>query len=185
MRQVHGARVGVVSAALPPGTELRSVDALVTREPDRSLVVQVADCVPVLVASDHAVGAIHAGRRGVASGIVAAALAALEQLGADVAGLQAAIGPAIGGCCYEVDDDVRESVSTAAPDAAAMTTWGTPSLDLPKAVATQLAAAGVTDVRRVGGCTRCDARGRWFSHRADPAAGRQVGLVVRRREDVP
>jgi hypothetical protein len=182
MRQEHGAEVGVVRADVPHGTELRGVDAMVTDEPDRPLVVQVADCVPVLLAATRAIGVVHAGRRGVAAGVVTAALRALAQLGTDVGEVQAVVGPAIGGCCYEVPPEVQASVLAAVPDADAVTTWGTTSLDLPAAVEAQLVAAGVTDVRRIGGCTRCDAQRRWFSHRADPATGRQVGLVVRRGE---
>ena len=70
-----------------------------------------------------------------------------------------------------------DEVAAAHPSARATTTWGTPSLDLPRAVLDGLAAAGVR-AERVGGCTRCEPG--WFSHRADPGAGRQLGLVVRR-----
>ena len=179
MRQVHGASVGVVDATSPPGAELRGVDAIVTREPDRALAVQVADCVPVLLSAGWVVGAVHAGRRGLAAGVVGAAVEAVAAR-ADGEQVRAAIGPAIGGCCYEVPEALRDGFGTHHPQAVGRTTWGTPSLDLTAAVEHDLAEAEAVVVARVEGCPRCDPDRRWFSHRADPAAGRQLGVVVRR-----
>jgi YfiH family protein len=179
MHQVHGDAVAVVDDATPPGAELRGVDAVVTATPGRALAVQVADCVPVLFASDAGVvGAAHAGRRGVELGVVPATLARMADLGADPAGVRAVIGPAIGGCCYEVPGEMRDDLADDHPVAAGTTTWRTPSLDLPAAVEAVLHDHAVGQVTRVGGCTHCDPDDRWFSHRADPAAGRQVGVVV-------
>lgn len=181
MRQCHGAAVGVVDATTPVGAELDGVDALVTTELDRPLGVAVADCVPVLLAGPTTVAAVHAGRLGVEHDVLGAALRTMAGLGDDAATITAAIGPAIGGCCYEVPSELRDRVAAAHPAAAATTTWGTPSLDLPAAVAGRLEQAGVTGPQRLGSCTRCDEDGRWFSHRADPGTGRQFGVVVRRR----
>jgi polyphenol oxidase len=180
MRQCHGADVGVVDASTPRGAELDAVDALVTAEPDRPLGVAVADCVPVLLAGDRTVAAAHAGRLGVASDVVAATLEVMAGLGDPPDRIRAAIGPAIGGCCYEVPGDLRDELAVDHPAAVATTTWGTPSLDLPAAVETRLDDLGVAGHQRVGGCTRCDPEQRWFSHRADPDTGRQLGVVVRR-----
>lgn len=178
MHQVHGAEVGVVDASVPWGAELRGVDALVTREPGRALVVQAADCVPVLLAGRVCAAAVHAGREGVARGVLARALDRLQDLGETVADLGAVIGPAIGGCCYEVPRGMRDELGARQPEAASTTRWGTPSLDLPAAVEAQLAAAGVQRVERIGGCTLEDER--FFSHRRGPDGGRQVGIVARR-----
>lgn len=172
MVQVHGGEVATVGPDTAPGSELRDVDALVTTERGRVLAVAAADCVPVLLATDEAVGAVHAGRRGVEAGVVDVALEAMPGAGA-----RAVVGPAIGGCCYEVPAAMQREVLGVAPAAEATTTWGTPSLDLPAAVVAGLEERGVP-VERVGGCTRCEQG--WFSHRADPGAGRQFGLVVRR-----
>lgn len=172
MDQVHGPDVAVVDGDTPSGAELRGVDALVTVETDRVLAVATADCVPVLLATDESVAAVHAGRRGVQAGVVGAAVAALS--GSD---LRAMVGPAIGGCCYEVPAAMQEEVLDVAPAAEAATTWGTPSLDLPVAVVDELVGLGA-EVTRHAACTRCGDG--WFSHRADPGAGRQFGLVVRR-----
>ncbi|MDP8931442.1 MAG: polyphenol oxidase family protein [Actinomycetota bacterium] len=183
MRQVHGATVGVVDDSTPCGAELRGVDALVTAQQGKALVVQVADCVPLLVASTNGpIAAVHAGRRGVQAGVVEATLKALDARGAPPETLRAVIGPAIRGCCYELPAALRDEVASERPEAAAVTSWGRPSLDLPTAVAACLSAAGV-DVLESGGarfgCTHCDRARRWFSHRADPQAGRQIGAIVR------
>jgi polyphenol oxidase len=180
MRQCHGPDVGVVDASTPVGAEFEAVDALVTAEVDRPLGVAVADCVPVLLAGDHAVAAAHAGRLGVARDVVGATLEVMASLGDDPGRVRAAIGPAIGGCCYEVPVEMRDAFGAEHPRATATTTWGTASLDLPAAVAARLEELGVTHQERVGGCTRCDPEQRWFSHRADPDTGRQLGVVVRR-----
>jgi polyphenol oxidase len=176
MHQVHGAEVAGIDEQTPAGTELRGVDALVTACAERALVVQVADCVPVLLAGPGGVAAVHAGRMGVAAGIVGRAVRRLVGTSPDES-VRAAIGPAIGGCCYEVPVELREQVAAVSPAAWATTRWGTPSLDLPAAVQSQLAEVGVTHVERAGGCTFEDER--FFSHRRDPWAGRQVGIVVK------
>jgi len=186
MRQVHGGDVAIVDDTVPEGAQVRSVDGLVTAATDRPLVVQVADCVPILAAVDHGpVAVAHAGRRGVQAGIVASLLRSLAQLGADPVDLHVVLGPSIGGCCYEVPEDLQADLEAQHPAAQATTTWGTPSLDLGAAILAEMAEAGVADVRRLPGCTHCDPDGRWFSHRADPSAGRQWGVVVRRGLDAP
>jgi polyphenol oxidase len=188
MEQVHGpgvAVVGLSDAGRGLDDHARAVpevDALVTTDPDVGLVVLVADCVPVLLAVPRrGVAAVHAGRAGVASGIIGAGVHVLtEQTGARPGDVHAVLGPAIGGCCYEVPAELQLEVALRAPAARARTSWGTPSLDLPAAVVEQLRAAGVMDVDRVAGCTRCGS-GTWFSHRAatdaESAPGRQAGVV--------
>jgi hypothetical protein len=94
-------------ASTPPGRELRGVDAAVTALPGRVLAVQSADCVPVLLAGPGAIGVAHAGRAGVLQGVIPAVVAALRQL-AQPGPLRAVLGPAIGGCCYEVPAELRE-----------------------------------------------------------------------------
>lgn len=183
MQQVHGSGVALVGATdRGRGMDdhddgIADVDALVTTAAGTALVVLVADCVPVLLADpDRSVAAVHAGRGGVVRGVVAAALDVMAP--ARHGAVEVRIGPAIGGCCYEVPAELADEVAAAHPAARATTTWGTPSLDLPAAVESQLRARGVERIRHAGGCTRCDGD-RWFSHRRDPGAGRQAGVVVR------
>jgi len=177
MRQVHGTRVATVTDQVPAGTVLADVDAAVTTVPDRGLAVLTADCLPVLLAGDRVVGVAHAGRRGLFDGVLQATVAACQDLGEDAGGLRAVIGPAIGGCCYEVPVAMQQELAAVRPEAAATTSWGTPSLDLVTAAATVLTELGV-DVTSVDVCTRC-ASDQWFSHRADPRSGRQAGVVAR------
>ncbi len=176
LHQVHGGDVAVVDTEVPPGMELRGVDAAVTALPGRVLGVQAADCVPVLLAGPGAVGVAHAGRAGVLGGVIAAVVAALRGL-AGSGPWQAVLGPAIGGCCYEVPTALHDAASQLVPGIGARTTWGTPSLDLPAAVRGQLTALGVEVRGRPAPCTYGD--GAWFSHRRDPRSGRQLGLIVR------
>jgi len=177
--QVHGAdvaRVGRAQAgrgARDAGSALPGVDALVTAEAGVGLAVLAADCIPLaLVDPGRAVAAVHAGRAGLEAGVVPAALAALREAGAATGrpelGVVALIGPAIGGCCYEVEAELAARVARRVPGAAATTRWGTPALDLPAGAQAQLHAAGVERVEHVGGCTGCGG-GPWFSARA--AAG--------------
>lgn len=175
LHQVHGRDVAVVDFDTAAGAELGPADAAVTTVPGQGLSVLVADCVPVLFASDDAVGVAHAGRAGVVADVVGATVEVMRAHGhGDV---HAVVGPAIHGCCYEVENWMRDEVSHLHPAAHATTTWGTSSLDLPAAVAERLAELDV-EVTDFGACTHCGSD--WFSHRRDgDHAGRQAGLVVR------
>lgn len=177
MRQVHGDHVEHVDASTPRGRVLPDTDGAVTTEAGRALAVLTADCLPVLVAGARVVAAAHAGRRGLLAGVLEATVDACARAGDEPATLRAVIGPAIGPCCYEVPTDMRDAVAVTEPLAAGTTTWGTPSLDLPGVARHRLERRGVS-VSTVDTCTRCGGD-RWFSHRADPGAGRQAGVVVR------
>ncbi|MFO7629727.1 MAG: peptidoglycan editing factor PgeF [Prochlorococcaceae cyanobacterium] len=113
-RQVHGALVMPASAAAAePWPE---ADGLVSDGEGQSLWVCGADCTPVLIA-DQASGRVascHAGWRGVAAGIVPAAVALLEAAGGRRSDLLVALGPAVGGAAYQVDGAVAEQVAAAA-----------------------------------------------------------------------
>lgn len=182
--QVHGRGVHVVAgpAEVPDDGPVARADALVTVGPRVGLAVLVADCVPVLLA-DAAAGVVavaHAGRAGVAVGVVPAALEAMAACGAVPSRVRAAVGPAVCGRCYEVPADLRDEVAAVAPAARSTTSWGTPALDLPAAVLAQLADAGVGEAVRLEACTLEDPR--WFSHRGsgrDPGRppGRFAGVV--------
>jgi YfiH family protein len=185
MRQVHGARVAVVDEVVPVGAELRDVDVLVTDLAERPLVVLSADCVPILAAGRRAVGAAHAGWRGVVAGAPDALVTALVDLGERPEDVHVALGPAIGPCCYAVGPEVVAAVAAVCGDAVTSTSAGQPSVDLHRAVRSRLEARGVATVVDVAGdraaCTACDDA--WFSHRRDPSGGRQAGIVVRRDPD--
>ncbi len=179
MSQVHGAVVAEVRHA----AERPEADAIVTAEPGLALAVAVADCVPILAhdRTTGAVAAIHAGRRGVAAGVVAAGIERLATLVGSGADIEASIGPAICGQCYEVPASMRDEVAGIVPEAWATTSWGTPSVDLVAAATAQLAAAGVRDVVVAGGCAREDEE--CFSHRRDGTTGRIAGVIVSGRAE--
>lgn len=178
--QVHGVDVRLVGPGdqVPAsGAPLASCDALVSAG-EVGVAVVVADCVPVLLADPVAglVAAVHAGRRGLAAGVVPAALRALAAAGAT--DVRAVVGPAVCGECYEVPAELRDEVEAAVPGTASTTSWGTPALDLPGGVLAQLRAAGVR-AGATGWCTRTDDR--FFSHRRASAGagphGRVCGVV--------
>jgi polyphenol oxidase len=144
------------------------------------LAVLTADCAPVLLADPAAgvVGAVHAGWRGLAAGVVEAGVAALAELGADPAGCVGLVGPAVGGCCYEVGPEVREAVGARLPAALATTRDGRPALDPAAGAAQALGRAGVGQVRVAAECS-FDPEERFFSHRRDHGrTGRQAGLIA-------
>jgi YfiH family protein len=173
MRQVHGNVVDVVE--LRPSDERPEADALVTAEPDRLLVVRVADCVPVLLADSSAgvVGVAHAGRPGLVAGVVPAAVARMRELGADA--VTAWLGPRVCGACYEVPAPMQAEVGALVPESVATTSWGTPSLDIGAGVRAQLDRLGV-DVVDVAACTR-ESPGLYSYRRDGVRAGRFAGLV--------
>ncbi|NMR20603.1 peptidoglycan editing factor PgeF [Cellulomonas fimi] len=183
--QVHGADVAVVvpqTGSVPDS--VGAADAIVTSGPT-GVGVMVADCVPVLLADADAgvVAAVHAGRRGLAGGVVQAALRSMVAAGAAPERVRAAIGPAICGACYEVPAAMRDEIAAVVPAARSTTSWGTPALDLPRGVEAVLAGAGVRHVRRLDCCTATDER--FFSHRRSVATGatdgRSAGVVRRTR----
>jgi YfiH family protein len=178
MRQVHGRDVAVVDRLPGADAAVPQADALVTAVPGVALVVLVADCVPVLVADGRAgtAGVAHAGRQGVAAGVVGALVGALADLGSDPQDLVALVGPAICGRCYEVPEQMRNQVTALVPAAHAVTRSGTPALDLPAAVAAQLRDAGVRQVERAAVCTAESPD--LYSHRRDGVTGRFAGAVL-------
>jgi len=171
LRQVHSDRV--VDAVPGPCGE---GDALVARRARLAAQIATADCVPILIAGPDVVVAVHAGWRGLAAGVIGAAMARLGASGAPVAW----IGPAIGPCCYEVAPEVEtEVVAASFPGVSRPGPRGRPHLDLGAAATEQLRRAGVERVVRVAACTRCRPEWLW-SHRGDgPAAGRNLALVWR------
>jgi YfiH family protein len=184
VRQVHGARCVEARDAADAPIE---ADAVVARRraggAPKSVGVRVADCVPLLLgdAATGDVAAIHAGWRGVVSGVLAAGVRALG----DPASLVAAIGPSIGGCCFEVGEDVADAIARSCGDAPGVvlrdpTGRARPHVDLHAAVRAQLVALGLKSERidDVTGCTKHEAE-RFHSFRRDgPSSGRMLAAIV-------
>jgi YfiH family protein len=147
-------------------------DAAVTSVPGAALAVQTADCVPIALAREDgtALAVLHAGWRGLLEGIVDAGVAALGGTP------RAAVGPAIGPCCYEVGPEVADPFRRRF---GADVVSGR-MLDLWTAAERALREAGVATVERFDICTSCNPE-LFFSHRRDAGVtGRQgvVGVVA-------
>ncbi len=172
LNQVHSAAVAVVDG--PWRGRVPDADAMVTSRPGLALAVLVADCVPVLLADLRArvVAVAHAGRRGLADGVVPAILASMRDLGADQ--ITARVGPSVCGRCYEVPAQMRADVAERVPESWATSRTGTPALDVAAGVEAQLRRGG-TEVIRVEGCTVEDPS--LYSYRRDRTSGRFAGLV--------
>lgn len=176
-RQVHGAGVRRLSRPPDPGAEPAEADGQATSAPGVAPLVLVADCLPIALAGEGAVAALHAGWRGLAAGVVEAGVDAVRALGAR-GRLEAAIGPGAGGCCYRVGDAVLARFDRH-PEAVVPDGDGG-RLDLKAIAAARLRAAGVDAVHDSGVCTICADVGLFFSHRRDgERTGRQAGVVRR------
>jgi YfiH family protein len=121
LRQIHSDIVHVGGAAnVPPPAETPKGDALITNEPGLLLVVQTADCVPLLLADKkrHAIAAIHSGWRGTLQRIAQKTLGRMQmEFGTRPQDVVAALGPAIGQCCFEVGPEVLAGFAAKFPEA--------------------------------------------------------------------
>lgn len=165
-RQVHGPLVRRADSQGEPG------DGVWSDQSGEPLLVFTADCLPVALVrvngEQPAVAALHIGWRGLLSGIVANAVQALGG-----GGLAAVLGPGIGPCCYEVQEDVAAPFrdrfgAEVVPDG---------KLDLWGATEQALRSAGVGDVSRVDLCTACHPE-LFFSHRRDGGRTGRQGLIA-------
>jgi YfiH family protein len=179
-RQVHGAGLAThLTRDLPlrcsfasngGGKEQRElgvpeVDGHVISEPGLAALVFTADCLPVALSGPGGAAMLHCGWRGLAAGIVASGV---EAVGAT----DAAIGPGVGPCCYEVGEEVLVAFSALGEGIA-----DGRMLDLPEVARRLLLAAGVERIQSAGLCTSCEEE-LFFSHRRDAGrSGRQGGLV--------
>jgi YfiH family protein len=168
--QVHGPTV-VRMDAPPSNRALGEADGIVTRRTDAAVAVLVADCLPVVVAGQEAVAVLHAGWRGLASGVLFEGVRTLRACGEEGV-LEAAIGAGIGACCYEVGEEVQSAFASYGP-----TVWRGHNLDLDALARHQLKQAGVEVVHSLGLCTSCHPE-LFFSHRRDQGVtGRQAGVA--------
>ena len=202
LRQVHGTAVVTVrlNAVSPPvddapeGSVLQGgvpeADAFISDDPGRALAVRGADCVPLLLADRRsgAVGAVHAGWRGTASGAAVAAVRGMTRVfGTQPSDLVAAIGPSIGPCCYSVGEELVDAFAAAGHARQDIDRWFSRRerlmLDLWLSTGDQLAAAGLAPehIHRSAICTACtpalcfsfrrDSRG------TDAGTGRLAGVI--------
>ncbi|MDB6002102.1 MAG: hypothetical protein JWP52_3801 [Rhizobacter sp.] len=190
--QVHGSRVVRLRSSDPVDAPLEKADASITTEAGIGCAVQAADCMPVLFAVADAkgrgvaVGAAHAGWRGLASGVLGETVKALcEVSGCEPSAISAWMGPCIGPDRFEVGADVLQAfdVDPAGrstlhfkPHALKSNAPGKWMADLPGLARDRLAAAGVTRISGGEHCTVSNAS-RFFSYRRDRLTGRMVAVV--------
>jgi len=165
-RQVHGTTVRRAAA----GDRRERADGLWTDVPGVPMLAMTADCLPIALAKTNgdkpALAILHVGWRGLSEGVIANGVAALG------GPLAAAIGPAIGPCCYEVGPEVAALFDADLVNGRKLDLWA--------AAERALRAARVEDVERADVCTACNAK-LFFSHRRDDGVtGRQgvIGLVA-------
>lgn len=179
--QTHSVNVMVIGDRLPC---LEGVDALVTTRDDVALVVNTADCLPV-VFNDSRRGVIaiaHAGWRGLYDGILAATVMEMARLGAEPRDIRVAIGPCICGACYEVDEAFAKRFEARFGSGVRMpvASGHKPHVDLRAAAITELQRCGIdlTGISDSGVCSRCD--GRLFSARRQGVRSGRIATVVKR-----
>lgn len=176
IRQIHSATI--VEAVPSNGGVDREGDGLITNQPGIVVGIRTADCVPILLAdpATRAVSAVHAGWRGSAQNIVSAAVHELvTRYGTHAQDLHAAIGPAIGVCCYEVSPEVARQFGSWIPEYAEAP--GPIHIDLARVNAIQLSRAGVTNIWVADECTFCNPD-RYFSFRREKErAGRMTSFI--------
>ncbi|HSQ77578.1 MAG TPA: peptidoglycan editing factor PgeF [Nitrospirota bacterium] len=185
VNQVHGENIVKVDELNYRNVRTVHADAMITDVPGLAIGVETADCVPVLLfdPAKSAVAAVHAGWRSTVKKIVQKAINRMsEEFGSEPSRMIAAIGPAIGPECYEVDEPVIGSVREAfsfwkevtAPRAGDR--W---SLDLVKANRMELMQIGLLDknIHSLGMCTSCR-KDVFYSYRAEGSTGRMLSVIM-------
>jgi hypothetical protein len=185
--QIHSPNVVVADKPWTSGNRPRA-DAIVTRTPGLAIGVSTADCGPLLFADGEArvIGAAHAGWRGAFTGVIEAAVAAMEKLGAKRSRIVAALGPAISQANYEVGPEFVERFVAAdanntryfAPSERA----GHAMFDLAGYIAGRIQRAGIASFEDLGLCTYAEPE-RFFSYRratklGEPDYGRHVNAIA-------
>ena len=185
--QIHSPDVVVVEE---PWTHARRprADAIVTRLPQLAIGVSTADCGPLLFADAkaHVIGAAHAGWRGALAGVIEAAIAAMEKLGAQRSRIATALGPTIRQPNYEVGSEFVERFLAADADNKRFfkpsTSSGHAMFDLGGYIAERLQRAGITNFEDLGLCTYAEPE-RFFSYRrttklGEPDYGRHINAIA-------
>ncbi len=183
--QIHGDKILKLDAKnSPKGGTLGEADGLITQTAGVPIMIQVADCLPVLFYDPihKAIGLAHAGWRGTVTHVAAKTLLAMgENYGTRPEEVRAALGPCIGPCCFEVGEDVRIQFADVFPWAAEVMEGSTKDhwkLNLSEANARQLIEVGVKKENLIRSelCTiqNIDL---FYSHRAEASAKKQTGRM--------
>jgi YfiH family protein len=185
VNQVHGDTIVLVDAENYRALKTVQADAIITNTPGTAIGVETADCVPVLLFDSQkpAVAAVHAGWRSTVKKIVQKTAKRMQdEFGSDPSRMIAAIGPAIGPECYEVDEPVMGPMREAFPfwkDVSSERGRGKWGLDLVKANRRELVQAGLVEknIHALGLCTSCR-KDLFYSFRAEGRAGRMLSVIM-------
>jgi len=179
LRQIHSTEIKEAKG----GGCLGEADGLWTGQPGVALAIQTADCVPLLLMDKglRRVAAVHAGWRGVWGGIVQLQLQLWLRGGTQPKDIEIALGPSIGPCCYEVDEEMGRRFAQRWGEGVISKPRGMPKprLHLAEALRLELLSLGLasSQVEAAGVCTFCDRR--FHSYRREGGrAGRQLSWVV-------
>jgi len=185
LRQVHGDEIIVVNQHCKTWEKRPEADGMITAEAGLFLGIASADCVPVLIVAPRQgiISALHAGWRGTLKGISIRAMDMLtSSWDVNPTSLWIALGPAIGGCCYEVGVEIGEAL-VQRWNPGSPTAWRPQGekglLDLREINRAQFEQAGVPceQIQLVGPCTFCDSS-RFASYRREgPNASRQLSVI--------
>jgi YfiH family protein len=181
--QVHSADLCEVTER---GQTCGSADGLYSRSPEIPITVGHADCVPILLARRDGgmVAALHGGWRGIFAGIISAFGSRLAALGETAPQWVAAVGPAIGPCCYEVDEELTVRFEARFPHIpASVVRPEFRRLDLAAIADHELKELGIAQVQKLSMCTHCnradDSSFRFRSYRrGDRGPQQQSGLMI-------
>jgi YfiH family protein len=167
--QVHGSRVVEAGSELLP-----RADGIFTMQPGHPIAILVADCLPIFMCDKQGtcIGAVHAGWKGLAGGVISSMV---DKLGSDRE-LIAWLGPAIGPCHYDVGSDVIEAFEAGAGLSVTLVEESHWKMDLWETATHQLQQLGIHEVHGGGICTHCHARD-FFSYRRDGVTGRNAALI--------
>lgn len=187
-RQVHGSDILVINEPNEDYSHFLSVegDAVITNQPNVLIGVCVADCAPILLCDpeNKVIAVVHAGWKGTAAKLVTKAVAGMQaEFGSNPARVQAAIGPCIQKCCYEVDEPVKKAFMQGGIDwdsCSELKSHGKWQLDLAAANCglLQLAGLPVDAVQISDQCVCCHSE-QFFSYRRDKDdSGRQMGFIM-------
>jgi len=162
MKQSHSNQIQVVT----DHSSTPEADGLVTNNKEIALAVRIADCMPVLMYSDHAVAAVHVGRKGLLNKVAINAVEAMKKFGPSP--ITAVVGPHICGNCYEVDNQMYKEIIKVHPATGGKVNY----LNLFAGLKAQLPEVALT---KLGLCTKENRD--YFSYRSGDLTGRQVGVI--------
>ena len=181
--QVHGADVVCATAPRPDGESMRQADIILTDNPELTLYMRFADCVPILFHDPRkgVVGVAHAGWMGTLRGVAISAIDMMKkQYGSNPSDIIAGIGPSIGPDHYEVGSDVILQVMQRFGDESDLflkSHSGQIHFDLWKTNQILLEREGVGNIEVAGICTACNTTD-WFSHRAEKGRTGRFGALI-------